>query len=80
MDALGMLHLLKTEPTLLPAAPSTATGEDIERRRMDEVHDCLACGERAMTALIVEDPHGAWVGKRWLDLCWNHFNEVRAAA
>lgn len=80
MDALGMLHLLKAEPTLLPVAPDNASGEDIERRRHNEVHACLVCGGRATTALVVSDPHGAWQGKRWLDLCYSHFNQVGASA
>ena len=80
MDALGMLHLLKAEPTLLPAAPDDASGEDIEQRRREGGHACLACGERATTALIVQDPHGAWQGKRWLDLCHGHLNQVRTSA
>ncbi|MBA2951978.1 hypothetical protein [Streptomyces himalayensis] len=80
MDTLGMLHLLKAEPTLMPVAPDDASGEDIERRRRDEVHACLACGERATTALLVQDPHGTWQGKRWLDLCWKDFTRVRTSA
>ncbi|MFD4569365.1 hypothetical protein ACFWOX_34010 [Streptomyces sp. NPDC058467] len=79
MNIRGMLHLLKVEPTLLPAAPDDASGEDIEARRA-EVHTCLACGKPATTALIVQDPHGAWEGKRWLDLCWGDFNQVRTVA
>ncbi len=74
-----MLHLLKAEPTLLPVAPDDASGEDIERRRQ-EAHSCLSCGQRATTVLIVADPQGAWQGKRWLDLCYAHFNAVRAGA
>jgi hypothetical protein len=76
----GMLHLLKAEPSLMPAAPDDATGEDIERRCHSEVHACLACGERATTALLVQDPHGVWEGKRWLDLCWDHFTQVSTVA
>jgi hypothetical protein len=79
MDALGMLHLLKAEPTLLPIAPDAADGADIERRRA-ESHACLACGKPADAALIAADPDGSWQGKRWLDLCYAHLNEVRAAA
>jgi hypothetical protein len=79
MDVHGMLHLLQAEPTLLPVAPETASGDDIERRR-HEGHTCLSCGERATTALIVADPNGEWQGKRWLDLCYADFNRVRASA
>ncbi|MER6956026.1 hypothetical protein [Streptomyces sp. NPDC000618] len=75
----GMLHLLKVEPALLPVAPDSATGEDIEGRRQ-EPHSCLVCGERATTALIVRAPDGAWAGKRWLDLCMDHFIQVREVA
>ena len=79
MDALGLLYLLKAEPTLLPAAPDSASGEDIERRRR-EAHSCLSCAQPATTALIVSDPHGTWQGKRWLDLCYDCFGQVRASA
>lgn len=74
-----MLHLLQAEPSLLPVAPNDSSGADIERRR-HEVHPCLSCGELATTALIVADPHGEWQGKRWLDLCYTHFNQVRTNA
>jgi len=79
MDASGLLHLLKAEPTLLPAAPDGASGEVIEQRR-HKGHPCLSCGQPAATALIVADPQGAWQGKRWLDLCYDHFDQVRAVA
>lgn len=79
MDVPGLLHLLKSEPTLLPVASDDASGADIELR-VSEAHSCLACGGRATTALIVQDPQGAWQGKRWLDLCWSDFNRVRSAA
>ncbi len=61
----GMLYLLKAEPTLLPPAPADATGTHIERRRHDEVHACLRCGQRARCAYIAEME----TGNRWLDLC-----------
>jgi hypothetical protein len=79
MDVPGLLHLLKAEPTLLPTAPDSASGEDIERRRRER-HACLSCGQPATTALIVANPDGVWEGKRWLDLCYAHFDEVRASA
>ena len=65
VDALGMLRLIKAEPTLLQQAPDTGTGVDIERRRQDEVHDCLGCGARATRACIALTS----IGPRWLDLC-----------
>ena len=79
MDVPGLLHLLKAEPTLLPVAPDAASSEAIEQRRTED-HACLVCGAGANTALIVQDPHRAWQGKRWLDLCWADFNRVRSAA
>jgi hypothetical protein len=61
----GLLHLLKAEPTLMPPVP-TPSGAAIEHRRLDEVHPCLRCGERAACAYIAETE----LGHRWLDLCW----------
>ncbi|MDH3037948.1 hypothetical protein [Streptomyces sp. TRM75561] len=80
MDIEGILHLLKAEPSLLPVAPDAASSADIERRRQDEAHSCLVCGERATTALLVEDPLRDWQGKRWLDLCYSDFARVRTLA
>ena len=68
----GLLHLLRAEPALLPAAPADAGPEHIEHRRRDEIHECLRCGARAMCAYLAEakdDPRWAGLGKRWLDLC-----------
>jgi len=64
----GMLHLLKSEPTLLPPAPTVPAemGPGIERRRQDEIHMCLRCGHRAGVALIAHTR----LGPRWLDLCF----------
>lgn len=76
LAALGMLYLLAAEPTLLPEAPSGATGADIERRRQDEVHPCLRCGKRAQVAYIAQ----MHIGPRWLDLCPACNHAVRAAA
>lgn len=75
-DAMGLLHLLGAEPTLMPPAPATATGSDIEHRRHDEVHACLRCGERAEAALIADTK----LGKRWLDLCMGCLVWVRTTA
>ncbi|ROQ69189.1 hypothetical protein EDD93_3686 [Streptomyces sp. 840.1] len=76
MDATGMLHLLAAEPTLLPPAPADADGGAIEDRRREN-HACLRCGAPADTALIADlGQHG----KRWLDLCFKHFNDVRREA
>lgn len=61
----GMLHLLKAEPTLLPPAPSDDLAQAMDRRRQDEVHACLRCGERAQMALVAH----LETGNRWLDLC-----------
>jgi hypothetical protein len=77
----GMLRLFAAEPTLLPQAPDTASGDDIEQRRQAEVHACAYCGDLATTALIVqvpgEQPASGPPIKRWLDLCMPHFIEVR---
>lgn len=73
MDVSGLLHLLRAEPTLMDPAPEAADGDDIERRTRDEAHPCLRCGDRATTALIATVPDH---GKRWLDLCQQHFHEV----
>jgi hypothetical protein len=73
VDADGLLHLLAAEPTLLPPAPADA---DIERRRHDEVHSCLRCGQRAQAALIADTKPG----RRWLDLCMNCFTWARTSA
>jgi hypothetical protein len=63
-----MLHLLRAEPTLLPAAPAgpVGLGSAIEHRRKDEIHACLRCGKRAHCAFIAHTD----LGNRWLDLCW----------
>ncbi|MFB6423667.1 hypothetical protein ACFCXC_18265 [Streptomyces microflavus] len=76
MDAEGMLHLLAAEPTLLPPAPAGAGGDAIEGRRSED-HACLRCGRPADTALIADTKEH---GRRWLDLCYEHFNAVRKAA
>lgn len=76
MSAEGMLHLLAAEPTLLPVAPDSASGEAIEARRL-EGHRCIRCGEPATTALIAVVPGH---GKRWIDLCYEDFNQVRTVA
>ncbi|RKR92799.1 hypothetical protein BDK92_7281 [Micromonospora pisi] len=68
----GLLHLLKTEPTLLPPAPKAGNlAAAIEYRRYGEVHDCLRCPEPAGVAYIAHTK----IGNRWLDLCWacNHW-------
>lgn len=64
-EAAPLLHLLKAEPTLLPAAPNPTSGAQMEHRRRDEVHPCLRCGERATSALVAATP----IGPRWVDIC-----------
>lgn len=61
----GMLHLLQAEPTLLSEAPDDANAEHIDHRRLDSVHPCLRCGQRAQVAYIATTD----IGNRWLDLC-----------
>jgi hypothetical protein len=77
MDVAGLLHLLRAEPTLMDPAPEGAGGDDVQRRTRGEVHDCLRCGQRATTALIALVPGH---GRRWLDLCPQHFHEVSRGA
>ncbi|MFC8290058.1 hypothetical protein ACFUJ0_06150 [Streptomyces sp. NPDC057242] len=76
MNVEGLLHLLAAEPTLLPVAPTNASGEEIEARRQSGKHACLWCGQTAVMALIVKTPDH---GQRWLDLCMAHFVQVRQA-
>jgi hypothetical protein len=61
----GMLHLLAAEPTLLEPAPVAATAAQIDHRRLDEIHACLRCPNRAQTAFVADTK----LGPRWLDLC-----------
>lgn len=77
MNVDGMLHLLAAEPTLLPLAPSAASGDDIAARVAAGGRACLRCGQPAATALIADTPHH---GRRWLDLCMKDFNAVRRDA
>jgi hypothetical protein len=72
----GLLHLLKAEPTLLPVAPESDWAAAIERRRLDEVHACLRCGQRAHCALVAETE----IGPRWLDLCHRCIHWLRVNA
>jgi hypothetical protein len=64
--AAGMMLLLQSEPTLLDPAPAEAGAEDIDRRRLDEVHACLRCGKRAQVAYVADLKEA---GNRWLDFC-----------
>lgn len=61
----GFLHLLKANPSLLPAAPDPYTAAQMGSRVADEVHSCLRCGDRAQCALVADTT----AGPRWLDLC-----------
>ena len=72
----SMLHLLKAEPTLLPPGPVTELGRAIERRRMDEIHNCLHCGRRAQCAFVAHTE----LGNRWLDLCAECAHWLRTTA
>lgn len=75
-DADTFLWLLKANPTLLDAAPPGPVGltRAMEHRRLDEIHSCLRCGERAHCAVIA----GTELGNRWLDLCHPCTNWLRA--
>lgn len=62
-----LLTLVATEPTLFPPAPLAALTDSrhLDHRRLDEVHTCLGCGQRAHSAFLAETK----IGPRWLDLC-----------
>ncbi|MEU3455602.1 hypothetical protein ABZ671_18675 [Micromonospora sp. NPDC006766] len=64
---IGLLALIRAEPTLLPPAPEAALvgGAHMDHRRLDEVQTCLGCGQRAECAFVAETK----LGPRWLDLC-----------
>lgn len=69
----GLLYLIRAEPTLCPSV----LGDDdlavaIEHRGHHEDHICLACGAPADAALVA----GTKAGSRWLDVCWDHYNEL----
>lgn len=57
----------------------------LERRRLDEVHACVApaCGARAQTAFAAAE-RGRFAGREWnagdmIDLCAPHANDVFSA-
>jgi hypothetical protein len=64
-DVRSFLHLLRTEPTLMPWAPAGDPAVLISRRTHDEVHSCLRCGQCAQVAYVA----ATVLGPRWLDLC-----------
>ncbi|PNE43530.1 hypothetical protein [Streptomyces noursei] len=74
-SAVGLLHLIAAEPTLLPAAPHGAAGPDLTQR-VGDGHLCLGCGKPAEAAVIVNSPIA---GPRWLDLCSKCWFSVRRA-
>ncbi len=74
-DADRFLMILRDNPTLLDAAPDDSTAA-MERRRLDEVHTCLCCGERARCAIVA----GTSFGSRWLDLCAGCLNWLQTNA
>lgn len=67
-----LLASLRAAGAILPAAPTDDQHAAFERRRLDEVHDCLICGQRAETEFIAHTEDGP----RWLDLCWPHYEDV----
>lgn len=64
-ESAPFLHLLKAEPTLLPAAPTDVSARQMDRRVSDEVHSCVRCGNLAQVAIVAATK----LGPRWLDLC-----------
>ncbi len=75
-DADALLYLLRGNPTLLPEAPPDTTAEQMDHRRLDEVHACLRCGKRAQCAIVAHTE----IGNRWLDLCHGCTNWLRMNA
>lgn len=74
----SLLYLIRAYPSLCPAVPITKdeTAEVLlmQHRGHDEVHMCLACGGEAKAAVIAETTGG----KRWLDVCWDHYAALAA--
>ncbi len=75
MNATGLLYLLRDEPTLMDPAPPDVDAQAMDRRRDDETHPCLGCGNPAQCAVVADTK----LGPRWLDLCHGCFQEVRVA-
>jgi hypothetical protein len=75
MNATGLLYLLRDEPTLMDPAPADVDVPAMERRKLDEVHTCLGCGNRARCAVVADTE----LGPRWLDLCYGCVYEIRKA-
>lgn len=72
-DALTIPGLFSLHERAWAVSPASASdiawpAAAIEWRRKDEVHDCLRCGARAVTAILSRTSD--LVGRpRWLDLC-----------
>ncbi|HEY2090141.1 MAG TPA: hypothetical protein VGH54_29485 [Mycobacterium sp.] len=60
----------------LTEAEKADVGGAVSRRRLDEVHQCVFCGERARTA-VSAGPSDIIGPPCWLDLCHAHFGAVR---
>jgi hypothetical protein len=60
-------------------ADGHALARAMDRRRLDEVHHCAFCGERARAALGY-GPSDLVGPPRWLDLCAPHDKAVRDMA
>jgi hypothetical protein len=63
----------------LAARDLADTAAAIERRRLDEVHGCALCGERACSAFAF-GPSDLIGSARWLDLCPPHSHALRLMA
>jgi len=65
----ALLNLVADDWTTLDVAPTERQAEAMERRRHDEVHNCLRCGRRAVYATIAEFKPVPDAAPRWVDLC-----------
>ncbi|MGK5730253.1 hypothetical protein [Streptomyces sp. URMC 124] len=74
--AVGLLHLIAAEPTLLPGAPTEADESDLRLRVREGRHLCLGCGQPSRCTVVVNsEAHGP----RWLDLCSPCWKTVQLA-
>lgn len=73
IDMVAAVQMVEQHPDLLEPAPLATTAMQMEHRRLDEVHPCFACPERATRVIVVTTS----LGQRWLDLCAKHYDALR---
>lgn len=84
MNVTEFLYCLSDDPEVMPAAPYPWTPRDVDDRRA-ETHACLAhalteaAGVLADAAIVADSPVHSEAGRRWLDLCWDCYDEVKQA-